>query len=126
MDGNLAINSHFENMSEKDSMDMADHYMGIEEGNRIIGAFEEVDTGGYTEYDKHWELLMPIVEKISKIKLPEAENHFDTHHPTTFGMLNAETGRPMFRFYCCAVFEAGTLIEAAWMACVDFIKSYKP
>lgn len=27
IDGNLAMNSHFENMSEKDSNDMADHYV---------------------------------------------------------------------------------------------------
>src|ERR1700749_3661990 len=27
MDGNLSMNSHFENMSEKDSNEMADHYM---------------------------------------------------------------------------------------------------
>lgn len=29
MDGNLAMNSQFENMSEKDSNDMADHYSGM-------------------------------------------------------------------------------------------------
>ena len=27
IDGNLAMNSHFESMSEKDSNDMADHYI---------------------------------------------------------------------------------------------------
>lgn len=152
-----------ENAPEKDSNDVADHYM-IADGNNLIAEFmpdmvwKVPENPAYTaywrwvnpkgigirdyvcgstksskeerfvslSYHSDWNRLMPVVEKISKIKLPEAANDFDTHHPTTFGMLNAETGRPMFRFYCCSVFEANTLIEAAWMACVDFIKLYKP
>lgn len=147
MDGNLAMNSHSENMSEKDGNDMADHYITLE-WNKLIAKFmggilmqDDYGAWGYKIENPHWnklqspealcyhsswDWLMPVVEKISKIKLPEAENEFDTHHPTTFGMLNAETGRPMFRFSCCGVFEADTLIEAVWMACVDFIKLYKP
>lgn len=159
MEGNLAMNSHFENMSEKDGNDMADHYL-TDEGNKLIADFmpdmkfkdygANYESKGLTYrflwhrssdgsfdtfsaylpddllYHKSWDWLMPVVEKISNIKLPEALNDFDTHHPTTFGMLNAETGRPMFRFYCYGVFEADTLIYAAWMACVDFIKLYKP
>lgn len=50
IDGNIAMNSHFENMSEKDMDDMHDHYTGqqpqqltvkeaIEQGNKLIGEF---------------------------------------------------------------------------------------
>lgn len=131
VDGNLAMNSHFENTSEKDENYMADYYIKTEEGNRIIGAFGEIKYGGYVEYHESWDLLMPVVEQISKI---EFERRYDedlqkwviwTHHPVTFGMLD-EQGRPMVRFYCSALHAGDTLIQATWNAVVGFIKSYKP
>ena len=76
-------------------------------------------------YHKNWALLMPVIEKISHIKWGEDTDSPDTYYPRTFGMLNAETGKPMFRFNLHACFEADTLIEAAWLAVVDFIKTAK-
>ena len=81
---------------------------------------------GELQYHESWDWLIPVIEKISKIPIPNAEHRQDVYYPRTFGMINEETGQPMFRFYCCSVFEAETLIEAAWLAVVDFIKSYKP
>jgi hypothetical protein len=81
------------------------------------------------EFDYHlsWDLLMPVVEKISRI---EFERRFDgekwvvwTHHPITFGMLN-EQGRPMVRFYCGGLYDGDTLIEATWLAVVGFIETH--
>lgn len=126
----------------------------IEEGNRLIAEFmgqsnltkikntgRKVKTTGkgyYQEqilvsyvpaYNGLWNLLMPVVEKISRI---EFERRYDeylekwviwTHHPVTFGMLD-EQGRPMVRFYCNTLHFGDTLIQAAWNAVVDFIKWY--
>jgi len=78
-------------------------------------------------YHSSWEWLMPVVEKISRIPLPgdgtrPAESH-ETFYPFTFGMLSP-TGRPMVRICASTLFESDTLIEATWLAVVDFIKWY--
>jgi hypothetical protein len=49
---------------------------------------------------------------------------YDTYYPRTFGMLNAETKKPMVRLNSSQLFEADTLIEATWLAVIDFIKWY--
>ena len=83
---------------------------------------------GQMLYHSSWDWLMPVVEKISRI---EVERRFDedldkwviwTHHPVTFGMLD-EQGRPMVRFCYNALHSGNTLIEATWLAVVDFIKT---
>lgn len=113
------------------------------ENNKLIADFMELKIGvesyswrpGCTEplqerhlnYHASWGWLMPVVEKISRI---EFDRRYDednekwaiwTHHPVTFGMLN-ERGQPMVRFYCSSLFEANTLIEATYLAIVDFVK----
>ena len=77
-------------------------------------------------YHSSWSLLMPVVEKISRM---EFERRFDgekwviwTHHLITFGMLD-DNGKPMVRFYCGGLHTGDTLIEAAWLAVVGFIES---
>lgn len=66
-----------------------------------------------------WERLMPVIEKISKIPTGDGDHFF----PRTFGMMDAD-GHPLFRFNRFQVFTAGTLIEAAYAAVVEFIKWY--
>jgi hypothetical protein len=78
-------------------------------------------------YHEAWGWLMPVIEKISRIPLPgdgsrPAENH-ETFYPRTFGMLSS-SGRPMVRINATPVFEADTLIEAAWLAVIDFLIYY--
>lgn len=103
MDGNLAMNSHFENMSEKDSNDMADRYI-IVEGNKLISEFigwrfvkpDEQDyydiyfkerrmwSGSWQEaedvllkghkFHESWDKLMPVVEKISDTPMEDFIN----------------------------------------------------
>lgn len=84
------------------------------------------------QFNTSWDWLMPVLEKISKIEFHremqdlgdgKIETIIYTHYPRTFGMLNNETGNPMFRYNSCCLFEAETLIEAAWLATVDFIKT---
>lgn len=83
-------------------------------------------------YHLSWSWLMPVIEKISRIEYErqEEENGFgemvtviETAYPRTFGMLNSE-GKPMFRFNRHQLFTAETLIEAAWLAVVDFVNWY--
>lgn len=101
----------------------------IEEGNDLVAHFMGIPKvhPNDRKYHSSWDLLMPVVEKISRI---EFERRYDedaekwiiwTHHPVTFGMLD-EQGRPMVRFYCNTLHIADTLIQAAWNAVVDFIK----
>lgn len=78
-------------------------------------------------FHSSWNWMMPVVEKISKIKClwdNEQAGETDTYYPRTFGMLNTETKRPMVRLNSNCVFEADTLIEATWLAVVDFIQWY--
>jgi hypothetical protein len=116
----------------------------ILENNKAIANFMGVKIGedgyswrpGCTEplqerhlnYHASWGWLMPVIEKISRIEVERKVNEDTgetivwTHYPVTFGMLDSETGRPMFRFYASGLFEADTLIEAAYEAVVDFVK----
>lgn len=78
-----------------------------------------------TPYHNDWNWLMPVIEKISLMQIEyEDATLSDTYYPRTFGMLNEETGNRMVRFNDCAVFEAKKLIDAAWLAVVDFVKWY--
>jgi hypothetical protein len=81
-------------------------------------------------YHSSWNWLMPVVEKISLMNypdeptFPEEEDYVpDTAYPRTFGMIS-RNGQFMVRFNRQPLFEADTLIEAAWMAVVDFVKTY--
>lgn len=96
----------------------------IEEGNKLIAIFDSLipAVNGIPDYHLHWELLMPVVEKISKIPLIGGYDISDTCYPRTFGMINVETGKVMVRFTGSFINEADTLIEATWNAVLEFIK----
>jgi hypothetical protein len=111
----------------------------ILEGNKLIAKFmdktfygrykiNDYGFGTLNEYPpmlyhSSWEWLMPVIEKISKVPIIGATENSDTCYPRTFGMLQDDTGLPMFRFNCCCLYVGATLIEAAWIAVVEFIKS---
>jgi len=85
---------------------------------------------GYTEFtiwsvgfDRDWNMLMPVVERISRVPLIGADDLQDTCYPRTFGMLNLETGNIMVRFNGMFLNEAPTLIEAVWLAVVEFVNA---
>jgi len=85
----------------------------------------EYHTNHLDDFRTSWDWLMPVVEKISQIRCaPDSEVDHDCFYLRTFGMLNATTNKPMVRLNRCPVFEADTLIEATYLAVVDFIKSY--
>lgn len=106
------------------------------EGNRLIAEFmgknyhpklEATSIINNLYYHISWDWLMPVIEKISKITI-EWENSHDrteTYYPVTFGMLNSETRKAMVRINGNTLHEADTLMEATYLAVVDFIKWYK-
>lgn len=69
-------------------------------------------------YIKSWDALMLVVEKIIRTKYEDG----DTAYLRTFGM-QKEDGQYMVRFNCNPVFWAPTLIEATYLAVLDFIKT---
>lgn len=76
------------------------------------------------EYHTSWGWLMPVIEKMAKLKLKYADSEQEySPHPNTFGMVDEE-GNFMVRIYCSQLFHAPTLIEASWLAVVDFLKWY--
>lgn len=68
-------------------------------------------------YNKEWNWLMPVIEKIANYKYEDR----DTAYPRTFGMIG-EQGISMFRFNRHQLFQEKTLLESAYMACIDFIE----
>lgn len=99
------------------------------EGNKIIAEFMGKITGigiplsTFNNYHTSWDCLMPVVEKISRIELDRFEDVIATAYPRTFGMLSHD-GKAMVRLNRSSLFEAETLIEATWLAVIDFINWY--
>ena len=64
------------------------------------------------QYHCNWSWLMLVIEKII---------NDDIAYPRTFGMIS-EKGQMMFRFEQHSLFQADTLIEAAYLAVVDLLE----
>ncbi len=92
------------------------------------------DYGWWGKYHTSWDWLMPVIEKISTLRWPEYygsrgkteddEGFDDCVYPRTFGMRD-KNGLYMVRLNASALFSAETLIEATWLAVIDFIEWYK-
>jgi len=78
-------------------------------------------TASLMRFDKSWDWLMPVVDKIMRTKIGDGVEYVAYPYFRTFGMLNEETKNPMVRFHGFQVFEAETLIEATFLAVVDFL-----
>lgn len=95
-----------------------------------ISAFEKFgkDGGFYRdikllEYHSSWNKLMPVIEKICKLKIGDGDEYVEYACPRTFGMLD-KNGLFMFRFNGFQLHSCETLIEAAWFGVIDFIEWY--
>lgn len=110
-----------EDWMDKVGMDsIGDYWVNIQ-GNRFLPADSLC-------YHESWNELMPVVEKISLMNypdeptFPDEEDYVpDTAYPRTFGMIS-RNGQFMVRLNRQPLFEADTLIEAAWKAVVDFVQ----
>jgi hypothetical protein len=81
---------------------------------RAEGKFE------FGSYHSSWDWLMPVVEKISRLKVGDGVEYVECSFPVTFGMIDDE-GRSMVRLSGFLIHKADTLIEAAFEAVVEFI-----
>ncbi len=102
----------------------------ILDGNILIGAFAFKDTvwkempfsAELADYHSNWHSLMPVLEKLCKTELVYGNvDEKYTKYPRTFGMID-EQGNFMVRLNCAPLFTAPTLIQATWLAVVDFLK----
>ena len=76
------------------------------------------------EYHSSWNWLMPVVEKIARLKLKyENEDEYYNPYPRTFAMQDYE-GNMMVRFNATPLCIAPTLIEATYEAVVQFLEYY--
>lgn len=80
--------------------------------------YNHMQPKGALQYHSHWEWLMPVIEKISKIPCADLE---DTCYPITFNMPR-DDGKVMFRFKGFSLHAGTTLIEAAYNAVVEFVE----
>lgn len=115
----------------------------ILEGNKLIAEFMGFKQKSYTpeseklwcdnkhglpvgelKFHTSWDWLMPVVEKISKLKIGDGIETVEYAHPRTFGMVKQETGNFMVRLNGFTVHESETLLESTYKAVIEFIKYY--
>jgi hypothetical protein len=78
----------------------------------------------HLQFHSSFDWLMPVVEKIAKLKLKYLNDEEEYNpYPTTFSMPDKE-GNLMVRLHAHQLFTAPTLLEATWLAVVDFIQWY--
>jgi hypothetical protein len=124
----------------KKGTELIAQYMGI----AIYQTYEEMQVVPIAElgpwimphqgsYYKSWDSLMPVIEKIcqhvyEEHKTSDQEGNVyiekERAHPRTFGMIYDATNEYMFRFNKGPLFEAPTLIEAAFQAVVEWIERF--
>lgn len=78
------------------------------------------------DYKNSWDNLMPVIEKISKLNIPDPDGVSENFnpYPRTFGMVNDDNGNFMFRFNRFHLHEAPILIDAAYEAVIYFLNNY--
>lgn len=103
--------------------------MTIIESNKLIAKFmgmtgtDEFIRQNY-HYERDWNLLMLVIEKISKEPLIGAESHHDVCYPVTFNMPHTD-GTVMVRLAGFGLHHGTTLIEAAYAAVVEFVEFHQ-
>lgn len=110
----------------------------IVEGNRLIAEFMGIpkcgrckDCGGYQYspaiiykpadmmYHDSWDWLMPVVEKISRIKIGDGIEYVEYAYVRTFGGIGPDSA---FRFNGFAVHISDRLIDSVFRGVVEFVK----
>jgi len=74
------------------------------------------------EFLERWDWLMPVIEKISRIKFNDGSNQ--TCYPRTFGMINGDL-MFMVRFNRFSLHTEEKLIVAAFLAVIEVIDHLK-
>lgn len=103
-------------------------FMGyIDNGCSTDGFLINPDTNNdedISELNYHsWDKLIPVIEKIYRLDFNDNKISF-LSSPRTFGMVNEDTGKIMVRLNGFSLHEADTLIEATYLAVVEYVKYY--
>ncbi len=92
----------------------------IIEGNKLIAEFEGwKESNNFLPYNISWGWLMPVVEKIIKKHMTDYYNEYDMSYPESYFVTIGSDGK-----YCSQGTSKNSLIEATWIAVVEFIKWY--
>ena len=97
-----------------------DGYIKEENGNKFWKNGLWI-TEPFLGYEKYWDKLMPVIEKICRLKIGDGKEFVEYANLRTFGMLNEETGQIMVRFNGFSLCQSDTLIEAAYLAVLEFV-----
>ena len=90
---------------------------------KCIKNIDENNTFDELLFHKSWDWLMPVIIKISKLKISLEPTDIDYAYPRTFGMMNEE-GDLMFRFNGFLLHSDKELINAANKATIEYIEWY--
>lgn len=93
------------------------------EGNKAIALFDGLipAINGVPDYDRHWELLMPVVEKIEKMEhktIIGGGDYWGNYCNIMYGVSLKETDDTK------AMGQGDSKIEAVYKAVVQFIQWY--
>jgi len=104
----------------KKDIDGVEQVFNLKEINNPAGGCSPINIDDLRYYSS-WDWLMPVLEKICRMQIGDGKEYIDYPIPRTFGMINEETGQIMVRLNGFRCFNADTLIEAVWLAVIDFI-----
>lgn len=116
--------------------EMIANFMGLEGqhedwcGNNVVCGDQYSDNGmRLYKPNEWWNDLMPVVEKIAEFEIKDADvihngqdSYFDSYYPRTFGMTDCDTREFMVRINRFPLHKSKSLIEATYMAVIEFIK----
>jgi len=99
--------------SQTETNSLIDNFMGIPQTPFYV-----------RNYHSTWTLLMPVIEKISRLQKRNCEKCYANIYPATFGQINDDNGKYMFRFNRFSLHESEFLNDAAFEAVVEAIQDY--
>lgn len=93
--------------------------------SRFFNAENREDSFPHARYHESWDWLMPVVEKICRLKIGDGKTYVEYAYPRTFGMLSEdESGQLMVRLNGFFIHQSDSLLEATYGAVVEFIQHY--
>lgn len=93
--------------------------------SRFFNTTNRDDSFPHAKYDKSYDWLMPVIEKISRLRIGDGKTYVDYAYPRTFGMLNEDgSDHMMVRLNGFCLHQDVSLLKAAYSAVIEFIKHY--
>lgn len=128
----LNTDSNAEQIPEADRK-YAPNVSVIERDNQMLAEFMGLTYQTYPtlkhlndyQYHTSWDWLMPVIEKICKLKIGDGKTYVDYAYPRTFGTRSEEEPHElMVRLNGFFIHRNESLIKGTYSAVVEFIKYY--